>query len=127
MSTRVESDAVKEIIETSLTDPEIDAFITAANLTVTKLLADEDLSDDQLREIERWLAAHFIASTRERQVAQETAGQADTTYVGKSGMGLDATFYGQQAKILDTSGTLASLSDKIGLKDATMYAVTSFE
>ena len=66
MANRVNVNEVKEILNTSIDELNITAFIKAANLTVTELLgSDTTLSDDQLKEIERFLAAHFIACTRE--------------------------------------------------------------
>jgi len=128
MANRVIPAEVKEILSTDLTDPTITAYINAANATVTSLVgSNADLTTAQLKEIERWLAAHLIACTRERQIAKENAGQAGATYDGKSDMGLDATLYGQQVKLLDTTGTFATLESTVGLKSASIYAVTSFD
>ena len=131
MSSRVTPAEVKEILDTSLTDSAITAFIDAASVTVTDLLGENsaasDLSNAQLKEVERWLTAHLIASTRERQVAKENAGQAGVTYDGRTGLGLDSTLYGQQVKLLDTTGTLANLEKTVGLKAISMYAVPNFD
>jgi len=108
MAARVTEDEVKEILNTSLT---LTAFITAANLIVTDKLGPEGLSDDQLKEIERWLAAHF-AAIRERQPQQEGIGDAQATYYGGSDLGLDFTPYGQQVKILDPTGILANIGKR---------------
>ena len=124
MANRVTVAEVKEIIETSMTDGDITAFTTAANLTVTDLLGDSIvLSSDQLKEIERWLTAHLIASTRERMALTEGAGGAEITYTGEWGSGLSSTPYGQMVMMLDTTGGLKSL-DK---KRASILAVTSFD
>lgn len=122
---RVTVTEVKEIIETTLEVSDIKPYITAANLTVTEWLGSSTvLSSAQLKEIERWLTAHFIAATRERQVSQEKIGESSAKYMGKSDdVGLNSTTYGQQAILLDTSGTLASGAGK---KKASLYAVTSF-
>ena len=127
MATRVSADEVKEILDTTLTDSAIEAFIGAANLTVTKILGDEDLTDDELKEIERWLTAHLIACTRERQIMKEAVGQASVTYAGVTKTGLDATLYGQQVKLLDTTGLLAQQESDLGKRQASIYAVTSFD
>lgn len=125
MTVRVSAEEVKEIIDTSLSDSAIEAFIGAANLTVTSLLGTSTaLSSDQLREIERWFSAHLIACSRERQIDKEGVGQATVSYSGKTDMGLDATLYGQQVKIMDTTGILAS---QVGKRSASIYAVTSFD
>lgn len=100
---------VKEIMETNLSDAIIDAYILSANALVTKLLDFESsgLTDTLMKEIERWLTAHLIASTRERQAKTEEAGGAKVVYAGNSNLGLDSTTYGQMVKILDTTGIMA--------------------
>lgn len=122
---RVTAQDVKEILETNLADQIIDTFITAANLTVTEVLGNDiTLSDNQKTEIERWLTAHLVACTRQQQAQGEKVDDAAITYQGKTDKGLDATFYGQQVKVLDTTGKMAN---RIGKKAATIYAVTSFD
>ena len=124
MTVRVSAEEVKEIIDASLSDSAIEAYIGAANLTVTGYLGGTTLSDDVLKEIERWLSAHLIACTRERQVDKEQVGQASVTYSGKSDMGLDATLWGQQCILLDTTGTLVSI---VGKRSASIYAIPNFD
>lgn len=125
MSNRVTATEVKDIIDTSLSDTVVDTFIGAANLTVTEYIGDDtSLSNDQKKEIERWFTAHLIACTRQQQAQAERIGDAQITYQGQTGKGLDATFYGQQVKILDTSGKMAQ---RIGKKAVQIHAVTSFE
>lgn len=123
---RVLASEVKEILDTDLSGAALEAFIVAANLTVTDLLGSSTvLSSSQLKEIERWFTAHLVACTREQQAKSEkVAGEASITYQGETGKGLDSTFYGQQVKILDTSGVLAA---SLGKKKASIYAVTSFD
>lgn len=121
---RIGPDELKEIIDTSLGDGVLWTFINAANLIVTEHLGSEtSLSDEKRKEIERWLAAHMLASTREQQAQTEEVDKAAITYQGRTGLGLDSTFYGQQVKILDTTGILAEV---LGKRKATLYAVTSF-
>ena len=109
---RVTGAEVKEIIDTTLTEVQIAPFITAANLTITDMLgASTVLSSDQLKEIERWLAAHFVA-IRDPRISREKTEEAEATYHGKSDMGLDHTPYGQQVKMLDTTGTLTNLGKR---------------
>lgn len=103
---RVTDAEVKEIFDTDIADTT--PFITVANILVTDVLGSESLSTTLLKEIERWLAAHF-ASMRDPRIQREKLGDADVTYHGKSAMGLDGTPYGQQAKLLDTSGKLESI------------------
>lgn len=125
MANRVDVEDVKEILDTELSEPQIEAFIRAANLIVTNNLTDDITDTDLLKEIERWLAAH-LACAREKQVQAEQTTDAQATYTGKTGLGLDSTFYGQTVKIIDTSGILASLDG--GAKRAvSLYAVEQFD
>ena len=126
MAARVNEAEVKDIIPTTLSD--ITPFITAANLTVTERLAETvTLSDDQLKEIERWFAAHLIAMSSKDLGARDTDAEgtldAKVTYAGKTGKGLEATRYGQVVLSLDTTGRMAS----IGKKGLLFKAVTSFD
>ena len=114
---------VKIIIDTSLADPDIESIIKTANVLVSAELGSAGLGEDLLTEIERYLTAHLIASTRERMAKKEGAGGASIEYAGAFGAGLDATPYGQTVKALDTSGRMSSLSGK----RASMYAVKSFK
>lgn len=111
MANRCTEIEVKEIIDTTLTENEIAPFITAANLIVTDILTGSGLLSAQLKEIERWLTAHFVAIRDPRISAEKTEG-ASATYHGKSDMGLDHTPYGQQVKLLDTTGALANLGKR---------------
>ena len=122
MAVRTTATSVKLIIDTSLTDPEIEAFIGSASVLIDAALVDSGLGEDLLENIEMWLTAHMIASTRERQAKSESAGGASITYQGETGLGLNSTMYGQQVLMLDTSGSFAGL----GGKTARITAVTSF-
>lgn len=122
MAARVTVDEVKEILDdTELTDPIITAFITSANVMVNNVLGDG--ISDILKEIERWLTAHMISSTRERMALKEGAGGASITYTGVFGESLNGTPYGQMVLALDTTGAFAALTKKT----VKILAVTSFE
>ena len=121
---RTTATKVKVIIDTDLADSIVDAYISGATELVTEAIgSNTSLSDDLKAEIERWLAAHLIASTRVRQLVSGEAGGAKAVYQGKTGMGLESTLYGQQVLILDASGSFASL----GGKSAKITAITSFD
>jgi len=107
MSFRATEIEVKEIIDTTLTDEEITPFLKAANQLITDLVSDVGYSSGTLREIERWLAAHFVA-VRDPRVAKEKIGQAQADYHGKSGMALDFSPYGQQVMVLEHKGRIAA-------------------
>lgn len=125
MANRTTALEVKQILDTDLSDNIVKAFINTANTIVSSTLgSDTTLSATQLKEIEKWLTAHLLASTRVRQSQKDKAGDGEVTYAGKTEMGLDGTTYGQQVKILDTTGKLAQ---KLGKKSATITAVESFD
>lgn len=95
------------------------AFITAANLLVTNAIgSDTTIGDSTKKEVERYVAAHF-ASLNDPRVMKEKAGDASVEYYGKTGMGLEATQYGQMALALDPSGALK----KAGMKKASIAMV----
>lgn len=108
MSTRVTEQDVKQIIDT---DVHCEPFIIAANSIVTAKLSTSGLSAEVLFEIERWLSAHFVAIKDPRPVS-ESIGGASVSFGSALGKGLEATMYGQQVKILDTTGTLATIGQR---------------
>jgi hypothetical protein len=108
--------AVKAVIDT---DRDTTPFIATAQLIVDEDLADKGLSAGRLDQVVLYLAAHFVAVTEEKGgLTSERLGEAEDTYRAPSARekGLAATRYGQQAMLLDNSGTLASLSTNVGLK-----------
>ena len=109
MAARATEAMVKKIIDTDLADEQITPFLAAANTMVTDLLLGENYSATTLEEIERWLAAHFVA-VRDPQITQEKIGDVQATYEGKTGMGLNSTRYGQQVMVLEHHGILARLA-----------------
>jgi len=113
MALRVIPSEVKEIITTELTD--LDAFIAAANTIVEDNLVGKGLSTARLKEIERWLAAHFTAMKEDSaRVVEEEVRESRNRYGentrGVLGEGLKLTRYGQQAMVLDTTGALIALN-----------------
>jgi hypothetical protein len=107
---RVSTVEVTQLIET---DPDLDIlpFIETANLLVDEELDGKGLSDERLRQIELYLAAHFTSLRAERgQLRRTGTGDSTEVYAGKFVEGFALTRYGQQALMLDTTGTLAALS-----------------
>jgi len=98
---------VQEILETNL---DCTPFILAANILVNKVLGASGLDEAHLKEIERWLAAHFtcMMDPHEREAQADTA---RSQFEGAWGLGLDHTRYGQQVKILDTTGLLSATAE----------------
>ena len=122
MATRTTPTEVKEIYPTDMLDAAVQIYINVANTIVTANVTC-GLTDAVLEEIERWITAHLIASTQERQTKSERLAEAEVVFTGEYGPGLQATTYGQTAMMLDTCGGLASM----GKKAIKMTAITSFE
>lgn len=127
MANRCTAVDVKSILSTVVDDTNIEVFIGVANRFITEHLGDDTtLSDAQLKDIEMFLTAHIIASTKDPKPQEENIGEGDyeVKYQGETGKDLDATSYGQVVKMLDTTGTLAAMAGK---KKASLTAVTSFD
>ena len=108
---RITEAEVKEIIDTSITSSLV-AFIAAASSMVEDELVGKGLSATRLKEIERYLSAHFVSvkDVSQGQVVSEKIGDAQIDYKQfAAGKALDSSRYGQMAILLDTSGTLASI------------------
>lgn len=110
MPARTKVEDVCSILETDLTPEVVQAFIEDANAIVTAHLSDCGLSADLLERIEKYIAAH-LAILRDRRLATASVGQTRVRFQGRQTMHLNATDYGQQAMLLDSSGCLRSLGD----------------
>tara|TARA_R110000851_G_scaffold9428_1_gene35055 strand:- start:347 stop:742 length:396 start_codon:yes stop_codon:yes gene_type:complete len=113
MAIRTSAPQVCGIIDTILTEQEIQPFIRTASLLVDEHLADylPVITTDLLAEIETYLAAHFVTLWDPR-TSEETAGNTSFKYEGSAnGPGLESSKYGQMAKLLDPSGRLSQLSN----------------
>ena len=112
---------VEEIIQTDESDATIQACIDVANLIVTAGPAASStpaLGAAHLKEIERWLSAHFVAikdPVSLRSVIGDSESWAFPASVTVAwGKGLNLTPYGQQAIAIDLTGELAKLGQKRG-------------
>lgn len=118
---RVTVEEVKAIMEDgNIPEYKITPMITVAEEVITTVYSgDTTMSVTMLKEIERWLVAHMVASTLQRIPTDETIDDARIKYAGKFGEGLKATPYGQMVLTLDVSGKMA----KSGKSVAGIYAV----
>lgn len=109
---------VREIIDTSLEDGDVKAFINVAHHQVEQLptTVPEVIKTD----IEKYLSAHFLA-LKDKRVESEDVGDVSYDYAGDTGMGLEATQYGQQARDIDPSGGLAQLQNQNGSISVSVY------
>lgn len=112
MANRVTATEVTDIMDTDLTDSVIEVYIKYANALVNEHLdnSDNNLSDDVLKEIERYLSAHAAVATQERQAIEQEAGPVREKFADVFGMGFSSTTYGQMALNLDDTGTLDDLN-----------------
>lgn len=106
-----------------------DSYVTSVLTTVDRILSKvyeyytDTISDNLLTELQKYYAAHIIASTTSRMAAEEQVGDARIKYTGKWDVGFNSTPYGQILLALDPSGLIA----KTGLKSASIYAIKSFD
>lgn len=105
MSNRVTSAEVIAIMAGTISG-DLTIFADMAHILVEKKLTG--LAEDQLTVIEKLLAAHF-ASLKYNEKASQGVGGASESYLKQGGLRLNATTYGQQAQIMDTSGVLSAL------------------
>ena len=121
MSIRVTTEEVNQILDEAASK-DLTPFIALASLVVDEELETLDvLSVSRLKEIERWLSAHFYCVMDPR--AQSESAGVSASYEGSAGQGLSRTRYGQQAIRLDTTCTLA----KIDLADGSGAGEAEFD
>lgn len=112
MSRLPTNNAVRLIIDTDLQGPDVDAFIDDADAMTARCLSGQP--DGVVRTINKWVAAHLIYSSGRggdgQGLTSQRLGDASESYQrGQLGMGLSASYYGQQALALDPTGCLATL------------------
>ena len=112
MVARVSEAEVKTLIDTNR---EVSPFIDDAHLIVNETLLARGLTEERLKLIEKYLAAHLVALTEERGgLVRFKVGDSSEEYQLDKGAGIAQTRYGQQAIDLDTTGTLRAMSRKKG-------------
>ena len=104
MALRVTEDEISAIGDMTLTDAQLLTFATAANILVDNELADADChTDASLKEMERWLSAHF-ATARQLEKTSEKIGPSADSYGGTG----ESSRYWDRAVLLDCSGLLVN-------------------
>lgn len=116
---------VEELMQKTLDDAYVASILTTTDLVLTKIFENYsgDLSNDLLTELQKYFAAHLIASTTERMGSEEKVGEASIKYLGSYTTGLDSTPYGQMLKLIDITGLIG----KSGKTAVGMYAIKSFD
>ena len=117
---RVTSAEVLEIINETIpsTVTDVTAMILVAHAMIDKVIVEDypdEFDDDYLKEMERWLAAHFTA-IRYQTNASEAIETAKETYQFKLGLRLENTMWGQAVLVMDTTGSFAKLNVGTGRK-----------
>ena len=110
MAQRTNEVAVRAIIDDD-SAVDVAAFIDTA-VAVTDYVASQDsagiLTTALLFQIETYLAAHFYEHL-DPQYTSKVTGDAEGRFQGEFGVGLDSSKWGQTAKRMDVTGTLASM------------------
>lgn len=115
---RITKEQLRGIIQTAIGDEEIVAFISTASVLVDELLLNEGYSTSLLKQIELWLAAHFLAVRDPRTLSDTIPGGPTLQYHGQTGIeGLKQTPYGTQVMILDHHGVLTRAAKSKGKAD----------
>lgn len=99
------------------TTSDLSGFLATAQLIVTEQLSNltPALSSAMLDQITIYLTAHFaVIGLDKGGLRREKLGDSDESYrvPGDNDIGFRSTMYGQQAMLLDTSGTLAAMGAK---------------
>lgn len=115
MTARIQSEDLRKIIPSDAlaAGEDLSSYIQSAHLFVKEELISTGLSEDRLTQIELYLAAHFAIITLEKGgLTRQKIGESEDFFQGwtNTSVGLNATRYGQQAVMLDTSGNLAALA-----------------
>ena len=101
----ITTDEVLAVMDGRVSKTDLSVQIDIAETMVSGVLADVGHSEKTLKHITIYLAAHFT----ERQVLEDELGDTRVEYDENRREGLRSTSYGQNAIVLDTSGTLSKL------------------
>ena len=127
----VTPDEVRGIINTDLTDEQIQNYITTAELLVNTYFADCDYSDEVIHQMELYMTAYLInnATTTSNQstgIQSEKVGDAEVTYAEvKSGaQDLSGDLYGKVIVMFDTNNCLQNKKQRLNVR---VFAIPQFE
>jgi hypothetical protein len=113
MVTRASAGEVLGVLSFTPTKEDLQPFLDAANELVTELCGGL-YAADRLKNIEIFLAAHFVAVGDRNyyagMVTMESLGEQNTQYATPKPADFSMTAYGQQALLLDTKGGLAYIA-----------------
>ena len=97
---------VRNILDTSVEDTSITSWMGVASTLVDDVEGiDPSIPDTRLTKMEKVLTAHLV-STQDPRASSISGASRSVEFQGDAGLALDSTRYGQQAKLLDPTGTL---------------------
>lgn len=105
---------VRAVIQTEKEDSELQTFIDIAETLYAAHLGSSGLSEGVKFEIERHLAAHFLADHQKGIHQSLEVGDVVERFSEPQERFLLNTKWGQTAVLFDTTGTLKGLSSKYG-------------
>lgn len=103
---------VKSVIQTSLSDSDIDAFMDDAVLIVEQCASIASGSESLQKSVVKWVTAHLInfAEANGGVVSMKVLGSATEAYANAPmGEFLKSSVYGMQALMMDRTGCLAKI------------------
>lgn len=110
MAARVTQDEVRANTQ-SLGTTDASGAVKVANVIVQEYLLDSGQSEALLTQIELYLASHFLTLSNEKgPLSSEKIGEAEDRYHNIYDAGFNATRFGQQAIMLDSSGVLEGMA-----------------
>jgi hypothetical protein len=115
MANRVTEAEVQAILSSYDSTIDLEPFITVANLVVTNVCVDSDACSydaDTLKEIERWVSAHYYTMD-DQAIAEEKTLSTMTKYQHKIDLAFNQTKYGQAAMSIDHCGNLSQFNQRI--------------
>lgn len=110
MAWRTTEEDVRSVIDAD-DDKLVRPFIDIANDLVDFIVTQDTdglLTAARQKNIECLLSAHFYAHL-DPQYTEKKTGEASAKFQGQYGMALDGSDWGQSAKMLDVTGTLAKM------------------
>lgn len=107
-------DQLKTIFESELSDDALQIFLDSAIELVNSNVTSTSISAAQKDNITLFVAAHFAHSAAPRVKSERIGSEYNYTVQGETGTDWKATYYGQTALALDTSGALVKLGKKQG-------------
>lgn len=101
-----------DVVDEIAIEPHIDSAHAIVLYMESKCSGFKAMSLSQRELVERWLAAHFYAST-DPQYSQKSTGGASGVFQGQVAMYFEGTWYGQRAMEVDGSGCLSKRQQEL--------------